>query len=263
MGLIQQELKLSQKKMFKTVKFKGKDIVKISLDNVAIAEAMIKNDSDYIVMYDTSVEKSGAYWLAELKKVYETEKSGGQTKEDIKKIIKNAVEALDKENSTHLNSDGVGREQITDRIYSVYEKGKLFELLQKPGKEYELFHFIEEKTAPNPKDKNKHARVNTSFASKFCHYAAFFIFEGKKEQDNYSIWDSVLRNTIPIYLDYYKIDFKYNSKSKDYVEYQEVIDLIREKAKKDTGDEISRNGFDHLLWYYYKGRMDLVKELKN
>ena len=61
MGLIQEELKLSKTKVFATEEYNGKDIVKITIDNVAIAEAMIINDSDYIAMYDTKAEKSGAY----------------------------------------------------------------------------------------------------------------------------------------------------------------------------------------------------------
>ena len=155
---------------------------------------------------------------------------------------------MDRENSTHLNADGVGRDTISKRIYNEYESGRLFELLKNPGKEYSLFKIIEKKTEPT--DKTKNGRVNTSFASKFCHYAAFFIFEDKKEQDNYSIWDSVLRRTIPIYLEKYKLETeKYNLK--DYVSYQKAIDDIRNAAD----EKVSRNGFDHLLWYFHKGRI--------
>ena len=248
MGLIQEELKLSKTKVFATEKYNGKDIVKITTDNVAIAEAMIINDSDYIAMYDTKADKSGAYYLSKLKSVYECEKIGKKTNENVKEIIENVVAALDRENSTHLNADGVGRDTISKRIYNEYESGRLFDLLKNPGKEYSLFKIIEKKTEPT--DKTKNGRVNTSFASKFCHYAAFFIFEGKKEQDNYSIWDSVLRRTIPIYLEKYKLETeKYNLK--DYVSYQKAIDDIRNAAD----EKVSRNGFDHLLWYFHKGRI--------
>ena len=34
----------------------------------------------------------------------------------------------------------------------------------------------------------------------------------------------------------------------------EYIDNIRNKAEKLYGKKISRNGFDHLLWYYHKGQ---------
>ena len=258
MGLIQQEFKISKGKDFETKIFKGKRMVTITQDNVAIAEAMIRNDSDYIHMSDSSFGKSAACYLSELREIYETEKRGEKTTQNVKAIIKNAVIALDNENSTHLNSDGVGRDEIPERIYKVYTEGRLFDLLKNPGQEYELFHIIEKKT--HPKEKNKRARINTSFASKFCHYASFFVFEGRAEQDNYSIWDSILINMLPLYLDYYKIDSKeFKPNNKDYAKYQDIIKTILDKAEKESGTRISRNGFDHLIWYYYKGRMELYK----
>lgn len=250
MGLIQEEIKLSKTIEFEKIKYKDKTIVKLSKNNVAIAEAMIRNDSDYIVMYDTSAKGSGAYWLSKLKEVYEAEKRGKKTKEsEVKEIIENAVVSIDIENSTHLNADKVGRKEISARILKVYKAGKLFDLLKNPGEEYALLNIIAEKT--NPNDKCIHGRTNLSFASKFCHYASFFIFEGKKEQDNYSIWDSILRKAIPLYLDYYDMNLKeYNLMN--YCDYQRAIADIIVKS----GERISRNGFDHLLWYYYKGRID-------
>lgn len=42
-----------------------------------------------------------------------------------------------------------------------------------------------------------------------------------------------------------------------YSVYRDAVDAIREKAKKqNTNEIISRNGFDHLLWYYHKGRLE-------
>jgi hypothetical protein len=44
---------------------------------------------------------------------------------------------------------------------------------------------------------------------------------------------------------------------KRYKKYQEIIGkIIKCAAKKENdGIEVSRNGFDHLLWYYYKGKI--------
>ena len=65
---------------------------------------------------------------------------------------------------------------------------------------------------------------------------------------------------IPLYLDYYHIDSKdFKPKNKDYAKYQDIIKTILDNAEKESGIRISRNGFDHLIWYYYKGRMDLYK----
>ena len=93
------------------------------------------------------------------------------------------------------------------------------------------------------------SNVYISFASKFWHYACFYIFEGTEYQDNYSIYDSILKTVLPVYLDYYQIDQNYSLD--DYKQYRKAVDKIRELC----GIEISRNGFDHLLWYYHKGRI--------
>ena len=92
-------------------------------------------------------------------------------------------------------------------------------------------------------------RHNISFASKFCHYLCFWLFENEPEADNYSIYDSFVRNKLPDYIEHYKIDRK-GINLDDYKDYRFIIIQILEKS----GNKISRNGFDHLLWYYYKGK---------
>ena len=113
------------------------------------------------------------------------------------------------------------------------------------GTKYKLVEIIAKKTSAAIR-----ARENKSFASKFCHYACFYLFEGKREQDNYSIYDSILKSALPLYIDYYGIDVK-KQELEDYAIYSETIERIIQK----TGNMISKNGFDHLLWYYYKGRI--------
>lgn len=49
-------------------------------------------------------------------------------------------------------------------------------------------------------------------------------------------------------LDYYSIDEDYDLN--DYDDYRKAVDAIRNASRT----EISRNGFDHLLWYYH-GRL--------
>lgn len=93
------------------------------------------------------------------------------------------------------------------------------------------------------------ARTNLSFASKFCHYACFYLFENTEYQDNYSIYDNILRTVLPMYLVYFNITERYDLR--DYKQYRNAVDMIRNAAD----EKISRNGFDHLLWYYHKGRM--------
>lgn len=52
-----------------------------------------------------------------------------------------------------------------------------------------------------------------------------------------------------MYLVYFNITEQYNLR--DYKQYRNAVDMIRNA----TDEKISRNGFDHLLWYYHKGRM--------
>lgn len=44
-----------------------------------------------------------------------------------------------------------------------------------------------------------------SFASKFCHYTCFCLFEDEEEQDNYSNYDSVVRKMLPEYIKHFKL----------------------------------------------------------
>ena len=251
---IQLELELAESKMIAEIPFKGSSLAKITRDNVAIVEAMIRNDSAYIRMNDISAGPeynnrgkqtyggSSAYWMTQLKKCLNLEEECADY--SYEEIIRGAVEAIDRENSTHLNADSCGREEIVNRILRL-QKNELLTCLRQPDYEdLKLVRLIAKMTSAEHR-----ARTNWSFASKFCHYACFFLFDGMKIQDNYSIYDSILRSVLPQYLDYYEIQERFDLT--DYKQYQKAIDQIR----KASGIEISRNGFDHLLWYFHKGRV--------
>ena len=47
-NIIQKELRIAKTKMFEEVTYNNKKLVKLTTDNVAIVEAMIRNDSAYI-----------------------------------------------------------------------------------------------------------------------------------------------------------------------------------------------------------------------
>ena len=63
--------------------------------------------------------------------------------------------------------------------------------------------------------------------------------------DNYPIYDSVISESLPLYLEYYDLGKR---NLKDYVEYRQAIDDVIDAA----GGGISRNGLDHLMWYFFK-----------
>ena len=252
-NIIQKELNLAKEKMIEEVCYNGKLLAKLTSNNVAIVEAMIRNDSAYIKSTDIkAVPKfnkknkmvyggSSAYWMTLLKDVLIENKDVDYTYED---IIKGVVEAVDRENSTHLNADNCGRTEIINRI-CMFDRAEFIECLMNP--EYENMKLIYE--IARVTSAKCRARTNLSFASKFCHYACFYIFENTEYQDNYSIYDNILRTVLPMYLEYYGITEHYDLT--DYRQYRSAVDMIRNVS----GIEISRNGFDHLLWYYHKGRM--------
>ena len=249
---IQDELDLAKTKMIEEVDFQGKMLAKLTRDNVAIVEAMIRNDSAYIHSTDVSAAPvynrkgevkyggSSAYWLTQLKDVLlDGKMDSAYSYED---IIKGAVESVDRENSTHLNADNCGRQEITERLCK-FNRSEFVKCLKDP--DYDDMKLIREISRITSAEQR--ARTNSSFASKFCHYACFVLFEGEPEQDNYSIYDAVVRKALPQYLDYYNLG---QYKLADYAEYRRAVDNVI----KSSGSLISRNGFDHLLWYYFKGR---------
>ena len=252
-NIIQDELELAKSKMIEEVIFQGKTLAKLTHDNVAIVEAMICNDSAYIRSTDINAAPaynrkgvvkyggSSAYWMTLLKKILlDNVPNSTYTYE----IIKGAVESVDRENSTHLNADKRGRQEISKRIHQ-FDREEFVNCLKDPDyKDMKLIREISRITSAE-----KRARSNLSFASKFCHFACFYVFEGTEYQDNYSIYDGILKTVLPLYLGYFKLERNYDLS--EYKDYRMAVDAIREAS----GIEISRNGFDHLLWYYHKGRL--------
>jgi len=259
MNTIEKEIILSQEFEFEIIE--NTNLVALTKRNVALVEAMIRNDSAYLKSSDKNAEPiykinkktkekevkyggSTAYWVNQFKNVDEN-----ISKEEYFKLIFEIVSAIDRENSTHLNSDGVGREQISERIANI-GKSDLINKIKDKTKGIELINEISLPTKPT--NKNLSARKNYSFATKFCHYMSFYLFDDEN-QDNYSIYDGVLDSAIKKYIKHYNINIGKFDFS-DYKNYLWIIDKIRELSKKEYGILISRNGFDHLIWYYFKGR---------
>ena len=139
---------------------------------------------------------------------------------------------------------------MEDKIRTLKKQEKLLVYLKEPKDK--LIEILSARTK-----QEKGGRCNISFASKFCHYACFYIFKGEDAQDNFSIYDRVVAKVLPYYLEYWKITdvdqkkLKFNKKNLDeYKEYSKAIDKVIEAS----GSQISRNGFDHLLWYYFKDK---------
>lgn len=194
---IHDELESSKKYMLTTNPFVSKKgititLVELTLDNVAKVEAMIRNDSSYKKTFDKNASPKGTYegstahWMTKLKCILE----GNGCDCTYEQIIKNVVSSIDRENSTHLNSDGCGRNELSERLIK-FGEDKLLDSLK--NGDLEVFNLIQKETNPNKNgDKKYKSRKNTSFASKFCHFACFFLFEDDELRDKYSIYDNVI-----------------------------------------------------------------------
>lgn len=276
MGKIQEELEESKKYELETedVEINGKTVklVKLTKDNVARVEAMIRMDSSYAKTGDPEAGPEGttnkikfygstAFWMTKLKGAIKTRNYDYEEFD----IIQEAVNAVDRENSTHLNSNS-SKFSIEPRVMM---RNKIQEIIENPDEQKNLEARLRNRDldlvcglSNTIKEVNGNEEISkccTSFSSKFCHYACLWFFgdEDKNDpKDNFSIYDNVLFRALPVYECKYcksKVlrELKITEKS-FYKTYSDVIDRIR-KAVRENGQEISRNGFDHLLWYYHKG----------
>ena len=141
---------------------------------------------------------SSAYWTTHLKAVLLDE--GLDVTYSYEDILRGAVESVDRENSTHLNADNCGRQEITERLCR-FDRTELIKCLRDP--DYDDMKLIREiSRITSAKQK---ARKNPSFASKFCHYACFYVFEGTTYQWRYC--PSVLSATAVSPSLYFRISF--------------------------------------------------------
>lgn len=114
--------------------------------------------------------------MTELKKILINHNVSGYSYEE---AIIGAVESVGRENSTHLNADRCGREEIEQRLIS-FGRDELLLCLREP--EHDDLKLVKEIARITSAERN--ARTNVSFASKICHYACFYLFEGTEYQDN-------------------------------------------------------------------------------
>lgn len=267
MNKIQEEVKASEQYNLECEELSdGITLVKLTKDNVAKVESIIRTDSNYSSFKEANYdnEKYSPYWIREMGKHLGQITDEEKKETDFEKIVENVIEKIDKENGTHLMADcekdekgtikKSARDFMKDKIITCNENKTLLKYLKEP--DFSKENLISILSAQTEFETGK-GRRHLSFASKFCHYSCYHLFSGEKEQDNYSIYDRYVREALPFYLEKYEINnIKITNKS-TYKEYQQAIDAILDKAD----DKISRNGFDHLIWYYFKG--DRIKNEKN
>lgn len=247
-NLIQREREASKEFMFDT--YPDSELVVLSRRNVALAEAMIANNSTYMPKRRAkggpprgSVDDD----IAELCQVLLGQRKASNA--EYSELVARVVNGIDRANSTRLNADHVGRKVMHDRIVG-FGRERLVESLRFPDNtNYELFRTLEHRTK-----ESVGGRTNPSFASKFCHHMCLALFEGEDEQDNYSVYDSVVSGWLGRYIEYFGLEASVPTRARnkpfDYPGYRDCVDAVIGRAR----DPISRTGFDRLVWYYFKGR---------
>ncbi len=255
MNLIKKEKERSKKYMLKV---DDDGLVELTEDNVARVEAMISTDSKYKNMTNASVKDTSGYWGSELKEILFNKVEKTSDGHDYEEIVGELIKKIDAENSTHLNShksttkfkidDVKGIKNVKERILEI-DKRDLEEFLKHPKDTgYELINIIN-----NPVPGENH---HFSFATKFCHYACLYLFDNEYA-DNFSIYDNVLEKALPKYVKKY-LNEEVSFSKEDYGKYIDCIDRLRNKLKEGDKEknlekqEISRNGLDHLIWYFHK-----------
>ena len=228
------------------------------------ADVNAKPDDDFDVFQNTSSSSgkycgSSAYWF------YKMEHGG-----NFEECLLGAIISIDRTNSTHLESGVDGRRVIKDIIL---KKCKNVEKLKKElNKDFQTNpkeHLIGIMSVDLPAKKKGTNRSNLSFASKFCSYASICL----NTQIEYSKYDNVVASHLKEYVEAYlnrsdikNCEFKYDSdrknKSQDrlhyvtnvYIRYYQLIGEIIDCLKQQHNVSISRNEFDHIVWYGFKGK---------
>lgn len=230
-------------------------VLALTADNVARAQFLIGNDSRYRDSQLDELLKECPDFLNE-----ELLKDGSH-----EEVVRRAVEAIDRVNSTHQASEGPdwggNGLELTARciagIADVRERLK--------GSDPDL---VDEIACALD------GRYTLSFATKFCAYVSRGLFGPDGcSGGGYSIYDSVMSRALPYYAWVYAGEknrlykgqcvkdpyekFK-DKKFKDqkqwqYKRYHDLIGKIILENEKKIGYRISRMDFDQLLWYYYKG----------
>ena len=154
-----------------------------------------------------------------------------------KSIIALKIALIDITNSTNINryKSLIPLNELVDVIYNI----KDFDERLAKG-DHKLIKEIAE----------SNGKINLfSFATKYCCYHNTIVYS----RDDYSIYDSILRDHLPEYISNiskYKIDCW--RKAMDYESYHNCITQILENNHIKIKD--SRRKFDRFIWWSYRGK---------
>lgn len=224
------------------------------IDNGQKTVALTRKNATFI---EAVVELDSRYGKVKIGDFFENMLNGS----DFEECLINVVTEIDKTNSTRLESGENARKEMVNRILSLCSnvdelKNELLKEFSVNNKEHILWKLTDKIKA---KKKDGH-RYNLSFATKFCSYASIHLNLG----DLYSKYDGVVSRFLPTYSEIYLNEktakghflVKQNKRNLDdilnlYATYSDCINSILNVLEKDD-IKISRNEFDHIIWYCSK-----------
>lgn len=183
-----------------------------------------------------------------------------------------AVIAIDRSNSTHLETTENGRELMHQRIVNACgDKDSLIKALKQGFDPSDYSHLFAKMLAPDGDPKLLSMKKNAvmfypSFASKFCSEASHWLLG----EWLYSKYDSVVAENLPAYYEIYmgkkvkkgtykpkttgneKKDFE--NRLEVYEQYCKDIEEILDELKNSYGTILNKNEIDHIIWYGMKGK---------
>lgn len=251
----------------------GFDIAALTKKNSNFIEAVLKLDSNYkkeqqAVPPDDRFELnkhasnsnglycgSARFWFNEMTNI--------NSVYSYKECVLGAVISIDRSNSTHLETTENGRKKMTRRIIKrCPDLEALIDCLSTPFTATDDNHLIACMVRKGFKSiKDGSDMYYLSFASKFCSYASAILGSTVA----YSKYDKVVAQALPVYYQAYckeivrKTEFmvdnsiadKYHNRLEVYEKYSETISQIIAAINKS--DRLSRDEFDHIIWYGMKG----------
>lgn len=156
--------------------------------------------------------------------------------------IYSIIDLINKLNNTHLRNASEKPAISNMIIEECPDLDSLKERLIERNNENQFTHSLVSSIRSLSNDDSG-VRDNYSFATKFCHYSCYYLFDSEEYEiatrdlyrDLYPIYDSIVSRYIK---DTYNIEDNFD----DYEVYVSAIDRIIGESN------ISRNGFDHLVW---------------
>lgn len=252
---------------------KGFDIAALTRKNSNFIEAVLKLDSNYKKeqqavppddRFDLNTHASNSNGLyCGSAKFWFNEMTNTDSDYSYKECVLGAVIAIDRSNSTHLETTENGRKKMARRIVKrCPDLDALIDCLSTPFESTDDSHLLSCMMRKGLKSiKDGSDMYYLSFASKFCSYASSSL----DLTIDYSKYDNVVAKALPIYYQAYckeivrKTEFmvdnsisdKYHNRLDVYERYSDTIALILDALSKK--DHLSRDEFDHIIWYGMKG----------